>query len=156
MTAIRSFIFVWLIALSGCAVTGTTMGGRNPGASTAALEVAASVNYSEPALVPCRLRLFDGLQQQIMIEVPGYKRFQVGVSRTAAGWHWKRINLGDCVIIGVELAGGGAYILNKQQYVEALKHEAVAQETVPNHLHVVVVQESPHEWRRVASLLREG
>ena len=156
MTAIRSFIFVWLIALSGCAVTGTTMGGRNPGASTAALEVAASVNYSEPALVPCRLRLFDGLQQQIMIEVPGYRPFRAGVGNTSAGWRWEGVNFGDRVIIAIDVSAGGVYLLTKEQYAKAFSREAIVQETVPNFLHVVAAEGPIREWTRIASLLRAG
>ena len=154
--ALSPLIIAWSIAFSGCAATGTSMGEKKSGVSTAAFAVAASVNYAEPVMAPCRIRLLDKVKQVILIEVPGYRPFRAGLERTPAGWRWKGINFGHCVTIAVDVSVGGIYFLTKEQYVEAFRLEAIVKEMVPNYLHVVAAHESSREWHKIASLPRDG
>ena len=144
------------IAFSGCATTGTPRVEKYPGVSTSAPGVAASVNFAQPVMAPCRIKLPDGARQEILIEVPGYRPFQAGVKRTPARWGWKGMNFGDRITIAVDVSGGGVYFLSREQYLESFRREAVRRETTADYLHVVAVQTADREWRQIASLRRHG
>lgn len=125
-----------LVLLTGCA---TIMHGSNqrvdfdstpPGASVA-------VDGKVVGTTPTGAELDRGSEHDVVISLPGYRPFEMHLSRGVDGWFFANLLLGGVIGLVVDASNGSMYKLDKDRVSVTL--EKATSSTPSGKLHIVVV-----------------
>ncbi len=150
-------VFAALIAVStvGCATImhgGTT---QRIGISSVPTGATVSVDNNKPqGVTPIFADLKRSEEHIITIEMPGYEKSQLTITKSMSGWVWGNIVFGGLIGLAVDAISGSIYNLSPEQLNAELKKSAttVSRGKDGNGIIVVAVLQPDPAWQKIGSL----
>lgn len=145
---------VGAVLMTGCAsiIHGTT---QKIGISSSPTGAAVSVDNKAYGNTPLFADLKRGEEHIITIEVPGYEKTQLTVTKKLSGWVWGNILFGGLIGLGVDAMTGGLYDLTPEQLSAEMKKSGSTVSMGNDGIIVVAVLSAEPEWKRVGSLVHQ-
>ena len=143
--------FALVVLVWGCATImhGTT---QNIGVSSLPTGASVTVNNVNMGVTPMFAKLKRGDDHIVTIEMPGFQKVQLTVTKSVSGWVWGNIIFGGLIGLAVDAASGGLYDLSPEQLNAELKKENTSAIPTSDGLYIVSVLRPDPAWHRIASL----
>lgn len=146
-----------LIAVNivGCA---TIMhGGRTQRIGISSMPTGATVsidNNKSMGVTPIFADLKRGEEHIVTIEMPGYEKSQLTLTKSMSGWVWGNIVFGGLIGLAVDAISGSIYNLSPEQLnAELRKSDAtVSDGNISGGIMVVAVLQPDPSWQKIGSL----
>jgi hypothetical protein len=147
--------FRWLgiaaLGLAGCA---TVIHGTSQSVGITSVPSGASVMVDNKPLgvtpVFADLRRKD--EHIVSIEMPGYQKTDLVLTRGVSGWVWGNIVIGGLIGLAVDAISGGLYSLSPAQLAAELHHTEVTQSGSTDGVYIVTVLTPNPAWQRIGSI----
>ncbi len=146
------------IMLTGCA---TVMNHGSQKVNISSLPIGAGVTIdSKPyGKTPVVAKLARGEHHQVVIELPGYKTYNLALTRKVSGWVWGNAIIGGVIGVVIDVATGNMYKLTPEQVMAELKTESAEQQQAnlsdPNAVYVSIVLTPKPAWEKIGQLARD-
>lgn len=145
---------VGVVLMTGCAsiMHGTT---QKIGISSSPTGAAVSVDNVALGNTPLFADLKRGKEHIISIEMPGYEKTQLTVTKKVSGWVWGNILFGGLIGLGVDAMTGGLYDLTPEQLNAEMKKSGSTVSMNKDGIVVVAVLSASPEWKKIGSLVQQ-
>jgi uncharacterized protein YceK len=139
------------IATVGCAsiMHGTT---QKVGISSSPTGASVTVDNKALGTTPLFADLKRGEEHVVSIEIPGYEKTQLTLTKSVSGWVWGNIVFGGLIGLAVDAISGGLYNLSPEQLNAAMHKDDVDVSSRADGLLVVAVLHPDPAWRRIGNL----
>lgn len=140
--------------MTGCAsiMHGTT---QKVGISSSPTGATVSVDNKTLGITPLFADLKRGQEHIITIEMPGYEKTQLTVTKKVSGWVWGNILFGGLIGLGVDSLSGGLYDLTPEQLNAEMKKSGSSVSMVTDGVYVVAVLSASPEWKKIGNLTHQ-
>jgi PEGA domain-containing protein len=88
----------------------------------------------------------------IRLEMPGYKPYELALTRSTSGWVWGNLLFGGLPGLAIDAITGGLYKLKPEQVQATLQNATAAYGDHKDMIVVAVVLHPDPEWQRVGQL----
>jgi hypothetical protein len=140
---------------SGCA---TIMHGskQDIAVSSTPSGAAVSVDNQQMGVTPTTVNLTRKDKHVISIDAPGYKRYDLQLTRGTSGWVWGNLVFGGIPGLAVDAITGSLYKLSPDNINATLERSGTASmNSAGTQLHVVLVYGADPSWQKVGQLERD-
>ena len=116
---------------------------------------AVSVDNQQMGNTPTTLNLTRKDRHVVSIEAPGYKRYDLQLTRGTSGWVWGNLVFGGIPGLAIDAITGSLYKLSPDNVAATLEQGGTASMNPSgNQLHVVLVYGADPSWQKVGQLER--
>lgn len=139
-------LIVW-----GCA---TIMHGtaQKIGISSAPSGARVAVDNRDFGVTPLFAELKRGDDHIVRIELDGYQKVELTVTKSVSGWVWGNILIGGLIGLAIDAASGGLYDLSPEQLNAELKKQGVGATMEDGSLCLITVLHPDPSWKKVGQL----
>jgi hypothetical protein len=151
-TSVRAVVGgVVAIAIVGCAtiIHGTT---QKVGISSTPTRATVTVDNKLLGNTPLFADLKRGEEHIVTIEMQGYEKAQLTLTKSVSGWVWGNIAFGGLIGLAVDAISGGLYNLSPEQLNAELRKSGVAYSPSADGVFVIAVLIADPTWQKVANL----
>jgi len=140
-----------LVILAGCAsiMHGTT---QKVGISSQPTGANVMVDNMPLGITPVFADLKRGSEHLVTIEMPGYQKAQLTITKKVSGWVWGNIVFGGLIGLAVDAIGGGLYELTPDQLNSQLLRAEASNVKTADGIFVVSVLQADPAWNKIGSL----
>lgn len=144
-------IGVAAIATVGCAsiMHGTT---QKVGISSSPTGATVTIDNKSYGSTPLFADLNRGEVHIVTIEMAGYAKSQLTLTKSLSGWVWGNILFGGLIGLGVDAISGGLYNLSPEQLNAELGKNGANVSSTKNGIIVVVVLQPDPAWQKIGDL----
>ena len=138
----------------GCAsiMHGTT---QKVGISSSPTGAKVSIDNMPLGNTPLFADLKRGEEHVVTIEMPGYEKSQLTLTKNVSGWVWGNIVFGGIIGLAVDAIDGGLYNLSPEQLDAEMRKSDANVSSSKNGIMVVAVLHSDPTWEKIGSLTRQ-
>ena len=142
------------IAVVGCAsiMHGTT---QKVGISSSPSGAAVSIDNKQYGNTPLFADLKRGEEHIVTIEMPGYAKSQLTLTKSVSGWVWGNIVFGGIIGLAVDAINGGLYNLSPEQLNSELRANGSDVSSSKDGIVVVAVLRADPTWQKIGSLAHQ-
>ena len=135
----------------GCATImhGTT---QKIGVSSSPSGAKVWVDNKEHGVTPLFAELKRGDDHIVKIELEGYEKAELTITKSVSGWVWGNILFGGLIGLAVDAISGGLYNLSPEQLSAELKKSGMSAVHQEGGLYIVTVLSPDPNWQKVGSL----
>lgn len=146
-----AFPSIVVLVLWGCATImhGTT---QSVGISSSPTGAAVSVDNLNLGITPLFAKLKRGDDHIVTIEMTGYQKAQLTITKSVSGWVWGNIIFGGLIGLAVDAITGGLYNLSPEQLNAELKKEGSSAILSNDGLYIVTVLRPDPNWHQIGTL----
>jgi hypothetical protein len=150
-----SHLFLPLVAISvllwGCA---TIMHGTSQkiGISSSPTGAKVSVDNTAYGTTPLFADLKRGDDHIVSIELEGYQKTQLTITKSASGWVWGNIVIGGLIGLAVDAISGGLYDLSPEQLNAELKKQNIGATIKEDGVYLLTVLRPDPSWKKISNL----
>lgn len=139
---------------AGCAsiMHGTT---QKVGISSSPTGASVSIDNKTYGSTPLFADLKRGSEHIVSIEMPGYEKSQLTITKSVSGWVWGNIIFGGLIGLGVDAISGGLYNLSPEQLNTELKNAGSTVSVNEAGIVVVAVLQPNPAWNKIGSLTHQ-
>ncbi len=139
------------IVVVGCA---TIMHGTNQkiGISSTPTGASVSVDNKPLGVTPVFANLKRGDEHIVTIEMEGYEKTSLTITKSVSGWVWGNIAFGGLIGLAVDAITGSLYNLSPEQLSAQLQRTGGAVSSVTDGLYIVAVLVPDPLWQKVGRL----
>lgn len=143
-----------LVATVGCAsiMHGTT---QKVGISSAPTGAKVTVNNLAYGSTPVFADLKRGEEHIVTIEMDGYEKSQLTLTKGVSGWVWGNILFGGLIGLAVDAISGGLYNLSPEQLNAQLRKNGANVSSTKDGIIVVAVLQPDPSWKKIGNLASE-
>jgi len=140
------------VAIWGCA---TIMHGTSQkiGISSSPTGAKVSVDNAVLGITPLFADLKRGDEHIVTVELAGYQKTQLTITKSVSGWVWGNIIFGGLVGLAVDAITGGLYNLSPEQLNAELKKEGLGAIYKDGGMYIVAVMRPDPNWKKVGALV---
>ena len=142
------------VATVGCAsiMHGTT---QKIGISSAPTGAKVTVNNMPLGNTPVFADLKRGQEHIVTIEMEGYEKSQLTLTKSVSGWVWGNIVFGGLIGLAVDAISGGFYKLSPEQLNAELRKNGANVSSTKDGIIVVAVLQPDPAWKKIGNLALE-
>ena len=139
------------LVLWGCA---TIMHGTSQkvGISSSPSGAKVWVDNKEMGVTPLFADLKRGDDHIVKVELAGYQKAEMTITKSVSGWVWGNIVFGGLIGLAVDAISGGLYNLSPEQLNAELKKEGSSAIIKDGELYVVTVLRPDPNWQKIGNL----
>lgn len=139
------------VATVGCAsiMHGTS---QKIGISSSPTGAKVSVNNITLGTTPVFAELKRGQEHIVTIEMEGFEKSQLTVTKSVSGWVWGNIVFGGLIGLAVDAISGGLYNLSPEQLNAELKKNGGSVSSSGKGIFVVAVLRPDPAWQKIGNL----
>jgi len=143
------------VLLWGCA---TIMHGTSQkiGISSSPTGAKVSVDNIAYGNTPLFADLKRGDDHIVTIELEGFQKVQLTVTKSASGWVWGNIIFGGIIGLAVDAITGGLYDLSPEQLNAELKKQSIGATIKKDGIYLVTVLHPEPSWKKISVLKSEN
>ena len=136
------------------AACGTIMHGTSQdiGISSSPTNAQVTVDSQPAGQTPYVAKLSRKKNHIISLNVPGYERADLTVTRGTSGWVWGNLVFGGLIGLGVDAVSGGLYKLTPDQLTGTLAKQGASVAPTKDGIYVVMVKAVDPSWVKVGQL----
>jgi len=140
------------LVLWGCA---TIMHGTSQkvGISSSPTGAKVWVDNKEMGFTPLFADLKRGDDHIVRVELAGYQKAELTITKSVSGWVWGNIVFGGLVGLAVDAITGGLYNLSPEQLNAELKKEGSAVIIKDGQIYVLTVLRPDPNWQKIGDLV---
>ena len=140
------------LVLWGCA---TIMHGTSQkvGISSSPTGAEVWVDNKEMGFTPLFADLKRGDDHIVRVELAGYQKAELTITKGVSGWVWGNIVFGGLVGLAVDAITGGLYNLSPEQLNAELKKEGSAVIIKDGQIYVLTVLRPDPNWQKIGDLV---
>ena len=152
-------VIINMIAMSsvlltqGCAtvLNGTT---QNIGISSQPTGANVTIDNVAYGVTPLFANLKRGSEHIVTIEMPGYEKSQLTLTKSVSGWVWGNVIIGGLIGLAIDAYSGGLYKLSPEQLDAALNESQNGHASVykKDGVYVVAVLKADPSWQKIGTL----
>jgi len=137
--------------LWGCA---TIMHGTSQkvGISSSPTGAKVWVDNKEMGITPLFADLKRGDDHIVKVELAGYQKAELTITKSVSGWVWGNIVFGGIIGLAVDAITGGLYNLSPEQLNTELKKEGSSAIIRDGEIYVLTVLRPDPSWQKVGNL----
>jgi len=138
--------------LWGCA---TIMHGTSQkvGISSSPTGAKVWVDNKELGITPLFADLKRGDDHIVKVELAGYQKAELTITKSVSGWVWGNIVFGGLIGLAVDAITGGLYNLSPEQLNAELKKEGSAAIIKKGEIYVLTVLRPEPNWQKIGDLV---
>ena len=142
------------IATVGCAsiMHGTT---QKIGISSSPTGATVTVDNQMLGSTPLFADLKRGKEHVVTIEMAGYEKSQLTLTKSVSGWVWGNIVFGGLIGLAVDAISGGLYHLSPEQLNAELKKNGANVSSSKDGIIVVAVLRPDPAWQKIGNLAHQ-
>ena len=142
------------VATVGCA---TIMHGtsQNIGISSSPTGATVTVDNKPLGNTPLFADLKRGEGHVVTIEMAGYEKSQLTLTKSVSGWVWGNIVFGGLIGLAVDAISGGLYNLSPEQLNAELRKNGAKSSSSKDGIIVVAVLRPDPAWQKIGSLAHQ-
>jgi uncharacterized protein YceK len=146
---------VSMLAVAGCA---SIMHGTSQKIGISSTPTGASVSIDNKPLgnTPVFADLKRKEEHVVTIEMPGYEKAQLTITKSVSGWVWGNIVFGGVIGLAVDAIDGGLYNLSPEQLNAELRASGSKVSATDEGILVVAVLVPNPQWEKVGTLEPES
>lgn len=139
--------------LAGCASTSNWVSQRGT-APSAPIGVSVSIDNTPRGTAPMFADLKAGAEHTVTIEMPGYEKTHMTLTKSVSGWVWGNLLLdfGGIVSLAVDANSGGLYSLSPEQVSAELRKGNLGTSEYKDGVYVVAAVAPEPWWKKVGQL----
>ena len=139
------------VATVGCAsiMHGTT---QKIGISSSPTGAKVTVNNMLLGNTPVFADLKRGQEHIVAIEMEGYEKSQLTLTKSVSGWVWGNIVFGGLIGLAVDAISGGLYNLSPEQLNAELRKNGANVSSTKNGIIIVAVLQPDPAWQKIGNL----
>jgi hypothetical protein len=143
-----------IIGIWGCA---TIMHGTSQkiGISSMPTGAKVSIDNKDLGITPLFADLKRGEDHIVKIDLEGYQRSELTITKSVSGWVWGNIVLGGLIGLAVDAMTGGLYDLSPEQLNAELKKQGASAIEKEGGIYILTVLSADSSWKKVGSLIAE-
>jgi uncharacterized protein YceK len=137
--------------ITGCAsiIHGTT---QKVGVSSTPTGAAVTIDNKPLGNTPLFADLSRKNEHIVTIEMPGYDKTELTLTKSVSGWVWGNIVFGGLIGLAVDAISGGLYNLSPEQLNAELRKSDVGVSSTEDGVFVVAVLVPNPMWQKVGTL----
>jgi hypothetical protein len=142
------------VATVGCAsiMHGTS---QKVGISSSPTGATVTVDNKPLGNTPLFADLKRGEEHVVTIEMAGYEKSQLTVTKSVSGWVWGNIVFGGLIGLAVDAISGGLYNLSPEQLHAELRKNGANVSSSKDGIIVVAVLRPDPAWQKIGSLAHQ-
>lgn len=146
---------VSMLAVAGCAsiMHGTS---QKIGISSTPTRASVSIDNKPLGNTPVFADLKRKEEHVVTIEMPGYEKAQLTITKSVSGWVWGNIVFGGIIGLAVDAIDGGLYNLSPEQLNAELRASGSKVSATDEGILVVAVLVPNPQWEKVGTLEPES
>jgi uncharacterized protein YceK len=139
------------VVLWGCA---TIMHGSSQkiGISSTPSGAKVTVDGKDNGVTPAFASLKRGDEHVVKIELEGYEKAELTITKTSSGWVWGNIIFGGLIGLVVDIADGAIYNLTPEQLNAELRKQGTSAIEKEGTIYLVSVLKPQQGWTKIATL----
>jgi hypothetical protein len=152
---IRPLAAALVLFTAGCA---TIMHGSKQDIAVSSTPSGAtvSVDNQQMGVTPTTVNLTRKDKHVISIEAPGYKKYDLQLTRGTSGWVWGNLVFGGIPGLAIDAISGSLYKLSPDNVAASLEAGGTASmNPAGTQLHIVLVYGADPSWQKVGQLERD-
>jgi hypothetical protein len=114
------------------------------------------VNNREFGNTPLFADLSRGDEHIIRIELPGYQRAELTITKSVSGWVWGNIFFGGLIGLAVDAITGGLYNLSPEQINAELRKGGENSFLKQKDIYIYTNLEPDPNWKQIGALAKNG
>jgi uncharacterized protein YceK len=122
------------------------------GISSSPTGAKVSVDNDSVGTTPLFVKLKRKEDYIITIEMPGYRKAQLTITKSVSGWIWGNIVFGGLIGLAIDAGSGGMYNLSPEQLNAELKEDSSIAVSEKDGLYILSVLHADPNWHRVGNL----
>jgi hypothetical protein len=149
LTLVIASILLW-----GCA---TIMHGTSQKIGISSLPTGAKVSVDNLQLgdTPLFANLKRGDDHIVTIEMEGFQKVQLTITKSVSGWVWGNIVFGGLIGLVVDAVSGGLYNLSPEQLHAELKKQNIGATIKNDGVYLLTVLHPDPSWQKISVLKSE-
>lgn len=153
-TIFRSALIAGIALLTGCAsiMHGTS---QKIGISSSPTGANVIVDNMPRGTTPVFVDLKRDSEHIVTIQMPGYEKAQLTITKSVSGWVWGNIVFGGLIGLAVDAISGGLYSLSPEQVNAELHKGSASASYYKEGVFVVAALQPDPSWKKVGQLERE-
>ena len=153
-TLFRSGLIAGLALVTGCAsiMHGTS---QKIGISSSPTGANVIVDNMPRGTTPVFVDLKRDSEHIVTIQMPGYEKAQLTITKSVSGWVWGNIVFGGLIGLAVDAISGGLYTLSPEQVNAELHKGSASASYYKEGVFVVEALQPDPSWKKVGQLQRE-
>lgn len=142
------------LATVGCATImhGTT---QKIGISSSPTGATVTVDNKPLGSTPLFADLKRGEVHVVTIEMAGYEKSQLTLTKSVSGWVWGNIVFGGLIGLAIDAISGGLYNLSPEQLNAELKKNGANASSSKDGIIIVAVLRADPAWQKIGSLVHQ-
>jgi hypothetical protein len=151
----RPLAAVLVVLTAGCA---TIMHGSKQDVAVSSTPSGASVSVDNQPMgnTPTTVNLTRKDRHVISIEAPGYRKYDLQLTRGTSGWVWGNLVFGGIPGLAIDAITGSLYKLSPDNVAANLERAGTASmNPAGTQLHIVLVYGADPTWEKVGQLERD-
>ena len=148
--------FALLLLLSAMLIWGcaTIMHGSSQkiGISSSPTGAKVSVDNVSFGTTPLFVSLKRGDDHIVTIELEGYQKVQLTITKSVSGWVWGNILFGGLIGLAIDAGSGGLYELSPEQFNAELKKESIGSTIKKDGIYILTVLHPDPNWQKISTL----
>ncbi|MEK7323369.1 MAG: PEGA domain-containing protein [Pseudomonadota bacterium] len=142
------------VAIGGCAsiMHGTS---QKIGISSSPTGATVTVDNKPLGNTPLFADLKRGEEHIVTIEMAGYEKSQLTLTKSVSGWVWGNIVFGGLIGLAVDAISGGLYNLSPEQLNAELRKNGANVSSSKDGIIVVAVLRPDPAWQKIGSLAHQ-
>lgn len=146
---------VMVSGITGCATIIHGGGTQKIGISSSPTGARVLVDNQPSGSTPVFADLDRGSEHIVTIDMDGYEKSQLTVTKSVSGWVWGNILLGGLIGLAVDAISGGLYNLSPEQLnAELKKAGADVSSNESGDIFIVSVLKPDPSWQKIGTLKR--
>jgi len=143
------------VLLWGCA---TIMHGTSQKIGISSLPTGAKVSVDNMPLgdTPLFADLKRGDDHIVTIDMEGYQKVQLTITKSVSGWVWGNIVFGGLIGLAVDAITGGLYNLSPEQLHAELKKQNIGATIKNDGVYLFTVLHPDPSWQKISTLKSEN
>jgi len=122
------------------------------GISSSPTGATVSVDNKPLGNTPVFADLKRGEEHVVTIEMPGYDKAQLTITKSVSGWVWGNIVFGGFIGLAVDAITGGLYNLSPEQLNAELRKGGANVSSRKDEVSIVAVLKADPTWQKIGSL----
>jgi uncharacterized protein YceK len=140
-----------ILICSGCAtiINGTT---QKVGVSSSPTGATVTIADKTMGETPLFAELSRKENHVVAIELAGYQKAELTLTRGTSGWVWGNIVFGGLIGLIVDASAGGMYTLTPEQLTAELKRNDTKASQLGDSLFILTVLKPDPSWKKIGNL----
>ncbi|MBI1195677.1 MAG: PEGA domain-containing protein [Gammaproteobacteria bacterium] len=99
--------------------------------------------------------LARGEEHVVSIEMAGYEKSELTLTKSVSGWVWGNILFGGLIGLAVDAISGGLYTLSPEQLNAELRKDGTTVSSADDGVIVIAVLRPDSSWRKIGNLAHQ-